>query len=132
MRAGVDRPRVGGEIVTVMVAVRLLAATLVGAMVAAIGAGAVAGGFQDDGRVLLDLVWGRVTLVDIYAAFLVGWLWIALRERSAVRAALWLPAVAITGSLALAVYLLGAAIRADDPEQLLLGPHRRPTPVPGA
>ncbi|WP_052664173.1 hypothetical protein [Nitriliruptor alkaliphilus] len=116
----------------VMVAVRLLAATLVGAMVAAIGAGSAAGGFLDDGRVLLDLVWGRVTLVDIYAAFLVGWLWIALRERSAVRAALWLPAVAITGSLALAVYLLGAAIRADDPEQLFLGPHRRPTPVAGA
>jgi hypothetical protein len=94
-------------------------------MIAAIVGGFLEGEFLVEGGELLDLVWGRVTLVDIYAAFLVGWLWIALRERSAVRAAAWLPAVLITGSLALAVYLLGAAVRAETPEQLLLGPHRR-------
>jgi hypothetical protein len=33
--------------------------------------------------------------------------------------------VVVTGSLALAVYLLGAAVRAEGPEALLLGPRRR-------
>jgi hypothetical protein len=94
-------------------------------MVAAILGGFLEGEFLSEGGELLDLVWGRVTLVDIYAAFLVGWLWIALRERSVVRAVAWLPAVVVTGSLALAVYLLGAAVRAEGPEELLLGPRRR-------
>lgn len=94
-------------------------------MVAAIVGGFLEGDFLAEGGELLDLVWGRVTLVDIYAAFVVGWLWIALRERSVIRAAAWLLAVIVTGSLALAAYVLGAAIRAETPEQLLLGPHRR-------
>jgi hypothetical protein len=92
-------------------------------MVAAILGGFLEGDFLAEGGELVELVWGRVTLVDIYAAFVVGWLWIALRERSAIRAALWLPAVLVTGSLALGVYLLGAAVRSDTAEQLLLGPH---------
>jgi hypothetical protein len=108
-----------------VVAVRLLAAALVGAMGAAIVGGFLEGRFLAEGATLLDLVWGRVTMVDIYAAFLVGWTWIALRERSVVRAALWLPAVLVTGSFAMAVYLLGAAVRAEDAEALLLGPHRQ-------
>lgn len=93
-------------------------------MVAAILGGFTEGAFLAEGGELVDLVWGRVTLVDIYAAFVVGWLWIALRERSPLRAVAWLPPVLILGSLALAVYLLGAAVRAETPEQLLLGPHR--------
>jgi hypothetical protein len=107
-----------------VVAVRLLAAAVVGAMIAAIAGGFAVGDLGADGAALLDLVWGRVTMIDIYAAFLVGWVWIALRERSALRAALWLPAVLVTGSLALGVYLLGAAVRSPDLTTLVAGPRR--------
>ena len=108
--------------------IRLVAAFGTAAMTAAIiGAFSVAS-FTADGSALTELTWGRVTLLDIYLAFVFGWLWIAWRERSAVRAVGWLVATLVTGSLALFGYLLGAAMRADSVDALVLGPHRRPLP----
>jgi hypothetical protein len=118
-----------------MFAIRLFAGFTVGAMLAVIAAAFATASFTGDGGVLLDLAWGRVTLVDLYLAFGMLWLWVAFRERSTVRAAAWLLATVITGSLAIGVYLLWAAIRADDPLELVLGRDRlrdlertRPTP----
>lgn len=104
--------------------VRLVAAFGTGAMLAAIPAGFAAGAFLEEGGQLIDLAWGRVTLIDIELAFLFGWLWIAWRERSGLRAAAWAVATLVTGSLALFGYLLGASLRTDDPIALLLGPRR--------
>jgi hypothetical protein len=74
-----------------------------------------------------------VTLIDIYLAFGLGWLWIAWREASPVRAGMWLAATLVTGSLALFAYLLGASMRADTVTRLVLGPHRSlPTAPIGA
>ena len=98
-----------------------MAAAAVGAMVVAVLAGLLAGGFGDEGATLLSLTWGRITLVDAYVAFGLGWGWIALRERSVAVAAAWLVAVALLGSLALGVYLLAASTRAADVPTLLLG-----------
>jgi hypothetical protein len=109
-------------------AIRLFAAAVVGAMVVAIAGGFQAGDLTGEGAALLELVWGRVTVVDIYLAFLIGWVWIAARERSVASAAGWLIAVLVTGSLALGIYLLGASVRASTPSELLLGPGR-PKPV---
>ena len=107
-----------------LIVIRLLAAFATAAMAAAIiGAFSVAS-FPDEGGVITGLAWGRVTLVDIYLAFIFGWLWIAWRERSAGRAVAWLVATLITGSLALFGYLLGAAMRADSVDELVLGPRR--------
>jgi hypothetical protein len=109
----------------VLIVIRLLAAFGTAAMTAAIvGAFSVAS-FTADGSILAGLTWGRVTLLDIYLAFVFGWLWIAWRERSVVRAVGWLLATLVTGSLALFGYLLGAAMRADSVDALVLGPHRR-------
>lgn len=109
-------------------AVRAIAAFGTAAMGSAIvGAFSVAS-FPDDGAALVALVWGRVTLVDIYLAFLFGWLWIAWRERSPIRAALWALATVVAGSLALFGYLLGASLAADSVEGLLLGPRRTSAP----
>jgi hypothetical protein len=80
--------------------------------------------FTDDGAALVDLAWGQVTLVDLYLALLLGWLWIVWQERSPLRAALWLVATVTLGSIALLGYVLVAALRADTPTALLLGPHR--------
>jgi hypothetical protein len=108
----------------VLVVIRLLAAFGTAAMAAAIvGAFSVAA-FTEQGGILAGLAWGRVTLVDIYLAFVFGWLWIAWRERSPLRAVGWLLATLVTGSLALFGYLLGAAMRADSVDALVLGPHR--------
>jgi hypothetical protein len=108
-----------------LVTVRILATVGTLAMAVAIVVGFATASFTEDGSALLDLVWGRVTLLDIYLAFLFGWLWIAWRERSPTRAALWLVATLVTGSLALFAYLLGASIRARTITELVVGPHRR-------
>jgi hypothetical protein len=110
-----------------VVTIRLFAAVVVGAMLAAILGGFATGDLAAEGVLLLDLVWGRVTLIDIYLAFLIGWVWIAARERSLTTRLLWLGAVVVTGSLALGVYLLGAAWRSRSIEELLLGSRARPT-----
>jgi len=108
----------------VLPTIRALAALGTAAMVSAIvGAFSVAS-FPEDGAAIVALAWGRVTLVDIYLAFLFGWLWIAWRERSPLRAAAWGVATVVTGSLALFLYLLVASLRARTSTELLLGPHR--------
>jgi hypothetical protein len=108
-----------------MLAIRLLAAVGTLVMAAAIVLGFATASFTEDGAVLVGLVWGRVTLIDIYLAFLFGWLWIAWRERSPGRAAAWFVATAITGSLALFGYLLLASLRSSTVPELVVGPHRR-------
>jgi hypothetical protein len=108
-----------------IVVIRLVAAVACAMMTSAIVAGFSVASFTEDGGVLLELAWGRVTLIDIYLAFLFGWLWIAWRERSPQRAALWGVATVVTGSVALFAYLLGASLRATTTTELVLGPHRR-------
>ena len=107
---------------------RLGAAVVVGGMLAAILGAATVGDFGAEGPQLLGLAWGRVTLIDLYLTFGLVWGWIAWRERSVVRASLWLVATVTLGALALGVYALGASVRADDGRELLLGPHRREAP----
>ena len=114
-----------------MTPVRLVAAASLGAMIAVVSTGMAEGGLASQGSEMLELLWGRITLVDIYLAFLLGWMWIAWRERSPVRAAAWLVATVVFGSLTLWAYALGAAVRADSIEELLAGPHRD-TDSPGA
>jgi len=114
----------GSEPRWVLPVIRAVAAFGTAAMVSAIvGAFSVAS-LPFDGAAIIALVWGRVTLVDIYLAFLFGWLWIAWRERSPLRAVAWGAATVVTGSLALFLYLLGASLRARTSTELLLGPHR--------
>lgn len=114
-----------------LLAIRLVAAIGVAAMTSLIVAGFSLASFTEEGGAILALTWGRVTLIDIYLAFLFGWLWIAWRERSAMRAAVWALATVITGSLALFGYLLGAALRAGTTTELVLGPRRSGGGTPG-
>ncbi len=107
-----------------MTIVRGAAALATLAMAAVIVWGLVAGDFGADGAALLGLVWGRVTMVDLYLAFAAVWAWIAWREASPVRAVLWAVLVAGLGSLAIWGYVWWAARDADDVAGLLLGPRR--------
>jgi hypothetical protein len=107
-----------------IVAVRVAAAAGTAAMLGVIVWAASVASFGEDGGALLELAWGRVTLVDLYLALLLAWSWIAWRERSVPRAAFWLVATVVTGSLALFGYLLGASLRARTTTELVLGPSR--------
>lgn len=89
-------------------------------MIVTIGAGVVAGGFAEEGRQILDLAWGRVTLVDLYVGLLLFAGWIALRERSPV-VLVWLVSLIFLGNLAAAAYALMASLRSDSPTEFLTG-----------
>jgi hypothetical protein len=108
-----------------VIAVRIVAAFGCAMMTSAIIAAFTVASFPEEGGALLALTWGRVTVIDIYLAFLFGWLWIAWRERSPARAAAWALATVVTGSVALFAYLLGASLRATTTTELVLGPRRR-------
>jgi hypothetical protein len=110
---------------TSMVLVRFLTGLGTLVMAATIVWGFATASFTEEGAALLELAWGRVTLIDIYLAFLLVWGWIAWRERSPVRAVAWLGATVVLGSLALFGYAFLASLRADDPVELLVGPRRR-------
>jgi hypothetical protein len=95
-------------------------------IVVALGSGAPLG---EQGAEIGALVWGRVTFVDLGLALVLGWLWIAWRERSLPRAAVWFVLTAVTGSGALLLYVSIAAWRADDVATVLTGPRTGRTRV---
>lgn len=101
--------RLGAPVAAVLMAV----VVLVG--LAAAPEGAVAA--------LLDNVWGRVTIADLYLALLATWSWIAWRERRAGPALLWAALLVVTGSIALWTYIAIRAHAARDVPELLLGSH---------
>lgn len=101
--------------------VRVVAVVATAVMALTIVYGFLAGDFTADGGALLDLAWGRVTMVDLYLAFGAAWAWIAWRERSAAAAVLWAVLVAVLGSLAIWGYVTWRAWAARDVLHLLLG-----------
>jgi len=50
--------------------------------------------------------WFRATLADAYCGFLFFWIWVAWREQTAAKGALWFILIMALGNLAMASYLL--------------------------
>ena len=73
--------------------------------------------------------WFRATLADAYCGFLFFWLWVAWREQSLAKSALWFLLIMALGNLAMAGYIL-LQLRswnpADGVARLLLGKERLP------
>ena len=90
-------------------------------IVLAVASGAPLGA---EGTEIAAFVWGHVTFVDLGLALVLGWLWIASRERSVARALVWLLLTAVTGSGALLVYVSIAAWRTHTLHEVLVGRRR--------
>lgn len=73
----------------------------------------VAGDFQAEGRALLSMPWGIVSLVDLYAGFALFSAWIVFRERSGSRAAIWVVLTLVLGFFSAAIYTLIALYRSN-------------------
>jgi hypothetical protein len=71
------------------------------------------GDFSDEGRTLLSMPWGLVSLVDLYVGFLLFSGWIVHREKSPLRAAAWIALTMVLGFFAASLYTL-LALRASD------------------
>lgn len=99
---------------------RLVGVVLIVAMVTAVTIALLTSPFPADGRVIVDLAWGRVTLIDLYLALGVFVLWVGWRDGIA-RAVLWGAITAVTGSAGIGVYLLLATRHATSVQDVLLG-----------
>lgn len=62
--------------------------------------------FYETPRELVTHPWFIATLVDTYLAFFTYWLWVAYKEASVLRAALWLVLIFALGNIAMAAYAL--------------------------
>ena len=66
----------------------------------------VEGDFAREGRQLLAMPWGSVSLVDLYVGFLLFAAWILYRDGITIPSLLWIVAIMTLGSLAICVYVL--------------------------
>jgi hypothetical protein len=88
-------------------------ATLAGVlvMITTLTYGFAAGDFWGDGRVLMSVAWGQVTMVDIYVGFVLFCGWVAFREPSRWRAAVWIVLVLTLGNFLTCVYTFAALVQ---------------------
>lgn len=74
-------------------------------MAAVLTYGFTVGNFFEEGRQLLRMPWGVVSLVDVYVGFLLFCCWVTFRERSWWRSAVWTLLVLTLGNLVACIYL---------------------------
>ena len=75
------------------------------------------------GSEMLNDRWFQATLLDAYLAFLIFYVWVAYKERTAARRIIWFVLIMTLGTMAMASYVLWQLFRmpADQPlEQILL------------
>ena len=70
--------------------------------------GFTVGDFSKEGRMLLSMPWGIVSMVDLYVGFALFSGWIIYREKSLVRSVIWVILMMILGSFTASLYALVA------------------------
>lgn len=77
-----------------------LFAVMLGSLVHA----AMSVGILEEGRVLMEYVWFRATLIDLYLGLILAGIWAFYRERSRLVAALWFLSFLLLGNLTVVLY----------------------------
>jgi hypothetical protein len=78
------------------------------AMTAALVYGFTVGDFASDGAALLQNPWGVVSMVDLYTGFILFSMWIVYREKSRLRALVWVVLMMVLGFFTGSLYTLYA------------------------
>jgi hypothetical protein len=76
------------------------------AMTAILIYGFTVGDFASEGKQLLSMPWGIVSLVDLYVGFILFSGWIVYREESAMRSVVWVILMMILGFWTACLYTL--------------------------
>jgi hypothetical protein len=76
------------------------------AMTAVLIYGFAVGNFGEEGKQLLSMPWGIVSLVDLYVGFILFSGWIVYREKAAVRSIVWVILMMILGFWTASLYTL--------------------------
>lgn len=88
--------------------------------------GFLAGDFAGEGRRLLSMPWGIVSLVDLYVGFFLFCGWIVYREGVTARSAVWVVLTLILGFWTASLYvLLALQASGGDWGRFWLGRHAR-------
>ena len=72
--------------------------------------GFAVGDFGGEGKVLLSMPWGIVSLVDVYVGFALFSCWIVYREKSLLRSVVWVVLVMVLGNFTASLYALIALL----------------------
>jgi hypothetical protein len=75
--------------------------------------GFTVGDFAEEGKQLLSMPWGIVSLVDVYIGFALFSGWIIYREKSLGRSVVWVALMMVLGSFTACLYTLIALQRSD-------------------
>ncbi len=104
-----------------MTGIRIFTVALTVIMFVAIGVSMATGSISEEGSLLLDTAWGRMSLIDIYVgvALIAGWVF--LREANPWVLLIWIPVFFVLGHGGTALYAAIAAFRSDDVRTFLLG-----------
>lgn len=76
------------------------------AMTAVLIYGFTVGDFGGEGKQLLSMPWGIVSLVDLYVGFALFSGWIVYREKSALRSVVWVVLMMVLGFWTASLYTL--------------------------
>lgn len=76
---------------------KFISALGIAAMTAVLIYGFTVGSFSSDGAKILSNPWGIVSMVDLYTGFTLFSAWIVYREKSPVRAAIWVVLMMVLG-----------------------------------
>ena len=63
------------------------------------------GDFSGEGKILLGMPWGQISLVDIYIEFIIVCSWIAYREKNIVKSIVWITLILTLGSMMSCLYI---------------------------
>ena len=86
--------------------------------------GFIIGDFFKEGGILMSLVWGKVSLVDVYIGFFLfsGWVW--FREEKSLFAVCWIFSILILGNFITCLYVtIKLFISKNDFKKFWLGKH---------
>jgi len=67
--------------------------------------GFTVGNFTGEGKILLGMPWGQISLVDVYIEFIIVCSWIVYRENKGVKSLLWVILVLTLGSMISCLYI---------------------------
>jgi hypothetical protein len=93
-------------------------------MSAALAWGFTSGDFWREGAILTSLPWGIISIVDVYTGGALFAGWIAYREHSIARTALWIVLIIVLGHWSTSLYvLLALASSEGDVQRFWMGGH---------
>jgi len=81
----------------------------------------VTGDFFKEGSILLNMVWGQMSMVDLYVGFILFYMWIFKREKKTSHRLIWLVLILTMGNLITAVYILKAAYESKTELEFFIG-----------